>query len=92
MDIIRRAIKLCDHLVIGIAINSDKGPAFSLKERTEMVREETAQFSGDGHATIEVKPFENLTIQFAAEVGAAGSSSGLACGVGFRVRISATWA
>lgn len=70
LDIIRRATGLCDHLVIGIAINRDKGPLFSLKERAEMVRSETAAFSGDGHATIDVKPFENLTVQFAEEVGA----------------------
>jgi pantetheine-phosphate adenylyltransferase len=70
IDIIRRAVKLCDHLVIGIAINRDKGPLFSLKERAEMVREETAQFAGNSHASIEVKPFENLTIQLAEELGA----------------------
>jgi pantetheine-phosphate adenylyltransferase len=77
LDIIRRAIKLCDHLVIGIAINRDKAPLFSLKDRAEMVRTETAQFSGDGRATIEVKPFENLTVQFAEEVGASVIVRGL---------------
>ena len=77
LDIIRRAIKLCDHLVVGIAINRDKGPLFPLKERAEMVRSETAQFSGDGRATIDVKPFENLTIQLAEEVGASMIIRGL---------------
>jgi pantetheine-phosphate adenylyltransferase len=70
VDIVRRAIKLCDHLVIGVAIRKEKGPVFSLQERVEMVREETVQFSGDGHATIEVKPYENLLTQFAKDVGA----------------------
>ena len=77
LDIIRRAIKLCDHLVIGIAVNRDKGPLFSLKDRAEMVREETAPFSGDGRATIEVKPFENLLVQVAEEVGASMIIKGL---------------
>ena len=77
LDIIRRAVKLCDHLVIAIAINRDKGPLFSLKERADMVRSETAQFSGNKHATIEVKPFENLTIQFAEQVGASMIIRGL---------------
>jgi pantetheine-phosphate adenylyltransferase len=70
IDIIRRAIKLCDHLVIGVAIRKEKGPVFSLTERVEMVREETVQFSGDGRATIEVRPYENLLTEFAKEVGA----------------------
>ena len=77
LDIIRRAIKLCDRLVIGIAINRDKGPLFSLKERAKMVEEETAQFSGDGRATIEVRPFENMTIQLAEEIGASMIIRGL---------------
>jgi pantetheine-phosphate adenylyltransferase len=70
IDIVRRAIMLCDHLVIGVAIRKEKGPVFSLQERVEMVREETMQFSGDGRATIDVKPYENLLTQFAKEVGA----------------------
>ena len=77
LDIIRRAVKLCDYLVIGIAINRDKGPLFNLKDRVDMVRTETAQFSGNGHATIEVKPFETLTVQFAEEVGASVIVRGL---------------
>ena len=70
VDIVQRATKLCDHLVIGIAIRKEKGPLFSLQERVEMAREETAQFSGDGRATIEVKPYENLLTEFAKQVGA----------------------
>jgi pantetheine-phosphate adenylyltransferase len=42
LDIIGRAVKLVDKLVIGIAINRDKGPLFSLDERVEMVMSETA--------------------------------------------------
>jgi pantetheine-phosphate adenylyltransferase len=70
IDIIRRAIKLCDRLVIGVAIRREKGPLFSLQERVDMVQEETAQFSGDGRATIDVSPYENLLTQFANDVGA----------------------
>mgnify|MGYP005610499189 CR=1 FL=1 len=33
VDIIQRAMALVDRLVIGVAINRDKGPAFSLEER-----------------------------------------------------------
>ncbi len=68
IDIISRAVKLVDRLVIGVAINRDKGPLFSLEERVAMVREETERFSGV--AEIEVRPFETLLMSFAEQVGA----------------------
>jgi pantetheine-phosphate adenylyltransferase len=70
LDIIKRAIKLVDHLVIGVATNPSKSPMFSLEERVEMVRHETAPMAGDGRATIEVKTFGSLLMQFAEEIGA----------------------
>ena len=45
LDIVQRAVKLVDKLVIGVAINRDKGPFFTLEERVEMVREETRRFA-----------------------------------------------
>ena len=68
LDIISRAVKLVDRLVIGVAINPGKGPAFSLEERVQMVEEEVAKIS-DG-TTIEVRPFNALLMDFADEVGA----------------------
>jgi len=68
LDIIRRAVKLVDHLVIGVAINEGKGPLFSLQERCEMVQHEANRLKGA--ATVEVKPFKSLLMQFAEEVGA----------------------
>ncbi len=38
LDIIKRAVKLVDHLVIGVATNPSKSPLFTLEERMEMVR------------------------------------------------------
>lgn len=70
LDIIQRAVKLVDHLVIGVAINKAKGPLFTLEERVDMVRHETAPFAGDRRATVEVRPFDSLLMQFAEEVGA----------------------
>ena len=40
LDVVQRAVKLVDRLVIGVAINRDKGPMFSLEERVEMVMRE----------------------------------------------------
>jgi len=68
LDIIGRAVKLVDKLVIGVAINRDKGPLFTLEERCAMVLEETKPFTK--RAQIEVRPFEGLLMHFAQEVGA----------------------
>ena len=66
MDIIGRAVKLVDRLVIGVAENDDKGPLFSTAERVAMVRAEVAHF-GD---RVEVRPFSSLLMHFAEELGA----------------------
>lgn len=70
LDIIRRAAKLVDHLIIGVAINRDKGPLFSLEERVEMLNSQVAPIAETTGTRIESRPFENLLIQFAEEVGA----------------------
>jgi pantetheine-phosphate adenylyltransferase len=70
LDIVKRAIKLVDHLVIGVATNPSKSPMFTLDERMEMVRHETAPLAGDGRASIEVKTFGTLLMSFAEETGA----------------------
>ena len=57
-DIIRRAVKLVDKLVIGVAINQAKGPLFSLDERVEMVWQEVEPYKGQ--VEIDVRPFDNL--------------------------------
>jgi pantetheine-phosphate adenylyltransferase len=67
-DIIGRAVKLVDRLVIGVAINPGKGPLFSLDERVEIIRAETTGLRGD--TEIVVRPFEGLLMHFAREVGA----------------------
>src|SRR3546814_12601055 len=75
IDIIRRASKTVDRLVVAAARNAGKGPLFSLDERVEMVRDEIAdileQNRKDGiGGSIEVKPFGSLLMHFAEEQGA----------------------
>lgn len=65
-DIIERAVKLVDKLVIGVAKNAGKGPTFTLGERVEMLKEQVARH-GD---RVEVIPFESLLIHFAQDIGA----------------------
>jgi len=77
LDIVKRAVKLVDHLVIGIATGSGKKPLFSLEERVAMWRHEAEPFA-KGHATIEVIPFDKkLQVDFAREVGASVIIRGL---------------
>ena len=68
IDIIGRAVKLVDKLVIGVAINEGKGPLFTLEERVEMLQQETAKFQNI--AEIEVQPFKGLLMHYARQVNA----------------------
>ncbi len=68
LDLIRRASKLVDRLVIGVAINSGKGPMFTLEERVAILKDETAAFKNG--AEIVVHPYAGLTLSAAREVGA----------------------
>jgi len=70
IDIIRRATVLVDRLVIGVAINRDKGPLFDLEERVAMIEAECEKLSKETDVEIVVHPFENLLIDCAKEVGA----------------------
>ncbi|RPE71164.1 phosphopantetheine adenylyltransferase [Pacificibacter maritimus] len=76
-DIIRRGCALVDRLVIGVAINRDKGPLFSLEERVEMLQPMCARLSDETGCEVVVHPFENLLIQCAADVGASVIVRGL---------------
>ena len=70
LDIIRRACSLVDKLVIGVAINRDKGPLFSLDERVAMIEAECRELSVQTGCEIVAHPFGNLLIHCAKDVGA----------------------
>ncbi len=70
LDIIRRACSLVDRLVIGVAINRDKSPLFTLEERVAMIEAETANLMAVSGCEIVAHPFENLLIDCARDVGA----------------------
>ena len=74
-DIMGRAVKLVDRLVIGVAINAGKGPLFSLEERVAIVEEAVAPLRKQ--AEVVVLPYEGLTMHFAREVGASVIVRGL---------------
>jgi pantetheine-phosphate adenylyltransferase len=77
MDIIARACLLVDRLVIGVAINRDKGPLFTLEERVAMVEAECVELASRTGTEIVAHPFENLLIDCARDVGASVIIRGL---------------
>ena len=76
MDIIHRAAKMLDKLIVAVAINVGKGPMFDLETRLEMVRAEAATL-GEIGSRVEVIGFDNLLVNFAADQGASVVIRGL---------------
>ena len=62
VDLIRRASRMFDRLVVGVLVNSAKQPLFSKEERVAMLREITAD-----QDNIEVSSFEGLLVDFVEE-------------------------
>jgi len=69
MDIIRRALQVVDHLIVGVALDTGKAPAFDLSVRASLVTDEIASLGGDAKR-ITVKAFSGLLVNFAEENGA----------------------
>jgi pantetheine-phosphate adenylyltransferase len=77
LDVIGRAARILDKLVVGVAINIGKSPLFPLEERVELVRAETDVIAARTGTVIEVRPFEGLLVGFAQELGASMIIRGL---------------
>ena len=70
LDIIIRAAKVVDYLIVAVALNAGKGPLFTVEERCRMVEEEVAKSGKVEPGKIEVRTFDGLLVKFAADVGA----------------------
>jgi pantetheine-phosphate adenylyltransferase len=70
LDIITRASRLVDKLVIGVARNIGKGPLFPLDERVALVEAECEAVTARTGTPIEVVSFDTLLIEFARAAGA----------------------
>ena len=79
LDIIERASKLGDELIVAVAANAGKGPLLSIEDRTELVAAEARRFAEDGTITtpIRVLNFSTLLTDFAREQGASVIVRGL---------------
>jgi pantetheine-phosphate adenylyltransferase len=62
MDVIKRAKKLFDRVLVAVAISEEKRPMFDIKTRVEMVQAAIADMEG-----VEVEPFDNLLVNFSKE-------------------------
>ncbi len=71
MDMIRRATRVADHLIVAVARNAGKNPLLAVDERLELVRAEIADLDRPGEGRrVEARPFDNLLMHFAQSVGA----------------------
>ncbi len=65
LDIIKRAVEIVDHLVIGVAKDTAKNPLFSLPERVLLMQEEIKKIKSNAKITVE--EFEGLLVDFASK-------------------------
>jgi pantetheine-phosphate adenylyltransferase len=64
LNVIERAARLVDRLIVGIGINTEKAALFSSEERAALVTQATAHVKN-----IEVRFFGNLAVEFVRECG-----------------------
>lgn len=87
-DIIGRAVKLVDKLVLGVAIDTGKSMMFGLDDRVAMVEEAVDPFRKS--TEIVVQPYEGLTTRFASEIGAGIMVRGLRAMADFEFEFAIT--
>ena len=83
LDVIQRAARMVDTLVIGIGMNPGKTPLFSPEERIEILKTETAGVAKETGCRIEVVTFDTLTVDAAKGAGATTIFRGLRDGTDF---------
>ena len=77
LDIIRRAARLVDKLIVAVSMSAGKGPLFSVEQRAALLKEEIADGKNGLPSTIEVVSFDSLLMHFAEEMKAAVIIRGL---------------
>ena len=70
LDIMRRSLSICDSLIVGIAINKQKKPFFTVEERITLIKDainENKTLNKENKSNISVKAFDSLLINFSKE-------------------------
>src|SRR5579884_2151331 len=70
LDVVRRAVRLADRLVLAIGVHPGKAPLFSAEERLEMLRECCAPLAREANCELDAITFADLVIQCARRTGA----------------------
>ncbi len=83
LDVIARAARMVDRLVIGVGVHPGKTPLFSPAEKIEMLKAETAGIAKKSGCAIEIVTFDNLTVDAAKDAGASLIFRGLRDGTDF---------
>jgi pantetheine-phosphate adenylyltransferase len=83
LDVIGRAARMVDTLVIGIGVHPGKTPLFSTEEKRAMLETETAGIARKTGCKIEIATFDNLTVDAAKDAGASLIFRGLRDGTDF---------
>ena len=77
LDIILRATRMLDKLIIAVAANDGKNPQFGLGQRVDMVKGEVQNLPNGLGKKVEVRSFDNLLVNFTQSVGASVIVRGL---------------
>lgn len=72
LDVIKRAAKMFDHVIVAVLVNSTKSPSFSIEERMEFLREVT-----DGIDNVEIVSFKGLLAEYCRQRGVDAIVKGL---------------
>jgi pantetheine-phosphate adenylyltransferase len=83
LDVIQRAARMVDRLVIGIGVHPGKTPLFSTDEKIDMLKAETAGIARSQRTAIDIVTFDNLTVDAARAAGATLIFRGLRDGTDF---------
>jgi len=65
VDVIERAVAVFDRVIVGVAVNPDKKPLFSVEDRVSFIREVF-----EGNQKVLVEPYDTLLVDFARKHGA----------------------
>lgn len=77
LDIIGRAAKVVDKLIVAVAVNGGKGPLFTLKERADMCRRQVESLPIAADVPIVIEPFDTLLMDFVMNLNASVIIRGL---------------
>ena len=77
LDVLKGALTVADHVIVGIGVHPGKKPLFTFEERVELIEQATAAELGGDAERIKVVAFDRLVIDAARDNGAAIMIRGL---------------